>query len=201
MRFGGKDDRKQPGPGPGRAGLVFGYTPEELAAIPEDAYLGWGCGNPAALAGLKPDEAVLDLGSGAGIDSFLAAAKVGPGGGVIGVDRAPETVARARASARRSGVGNVEFRVGEIENLPVPDNAVDVIISNCVINLSADKPCVFREAFRVLSPGGRMVICDLVLREPLSIPIQGHAKAYVSYVAGALVKDAYIGLILSLIHI
>jgi SAM-dependent methyltransferase len=177
------------------ASQKVGYSPEELAAIPEDANLGLGCGNPAALAGLRAGETVLDLGSGAGIDCFLAAAKVGPSGRVIGVDMTPEMLDRARENARKSGAKNVEFRLGEIENLPVADDSVDVIISNCVINLSTDKPRVFREAFRALRPGGRMIVSDLVLRKPLPDAIRRSVEAYVACIAGALIKDDYLGAI------
>ncbi|HOW85734.1 MAG TPA: arsenite methyltransferase [Candidatus Aminicenantes bacterium] len=174
------------------ASRMVGYSPEDLAAIPEDANLGLGCGNPTALAGLKPGETVLDLGSGGGIDCFLAARKVGPSGRVIGVDMTAEMVDRARENARRTGAANVEFRLGEIESLPVADGTVDVIISNCVINLSTDKPRVFREAFRVLKPGGRIMVSDLALRKPLPEAVRASVDAYVACVAGALVKDEYL---------
>ena len=177
------------------ASQMVGYSPEELAAIPEDANLGLGCGNPAALAGLKAGETVLDLGSGAGIDCFLAAARVGPAGKVIGVDMTPEMLDRARENARKSGAANVEFRLGEIESLPAADNSIDVIISNCVINLSTDKPRVFREAFRVLRPGGRMMVSDLALQKPLPEAVRRSVEAYVACIAGALVKDDYLGAI------
>ena len=169
-----------------------GYSPEELAAIPEDAILGLGCGNPAALAGLKPGETVLDLGSGAGIDCFLAAGRVGPKGRVIGVDMTPEMLDKARENARQAGTSNVEFRLGEIENLPAADSSVDIIISNCVINLSTDKPRVFREAFRVLRPGGRLMVSDLALKKPLPKAVRESVDAYVACVAGALVKEDYL---------
>lgn len=178
-----------------KASQKVGYTAEELAAIPEDANLGLGCGNPTALAGLEPGETVLDLGSGGGIDCFLAAKKVGPSGRAIGVDMTPEMIDRARENARKTGAANVEFRLGEIENLPVADGTVDVIISNCVVNLSTDKPRVFREAFRVLRPGGRMMVSDLVLQKPLPKAIRESVEAYVSCIAGALVKDDYLGAI------
>lgn len=179
----------------GQAGQMVGYSPEELAAVPEDANLGLGCGNPTGPAGLKPGETVLDLGSGAGIDCFLAAKKVGPKGRVIGVDMTPEMLDRARENARKSGLANVEFRLGEIENLPVADGTVDVIISNCVINLSTDKPRVFREAFRVLKPGGRLLVSDLTLKKPLPPEIRGSVEAYVACIAGAMVKEDYLGAI------
>jgi arsenite methyltransferase len=187
---GGQSDVSQ-----GQASQMVGYSPEELAAVPEDANLGLGCGNPTALAGLKPGETVLDLGSGAGIDCFLAAKKVGPSGRVIGVDMTAEMIDRARENARKNGIANVEFRLGEIENLPVADDTVDVILSNCVINLSTDKPRVFREAFRVLRPGGRMMVSDLALKKPLPQAIRSSVEAYVACIAGAMVKDEYLGAI------
>jgi len=185
----------QPGLSQEGTSRLVGYSPEELAAIPEDADLGLGCGNPAALAGLKTGETVLDLGSGAGIDCFLAARKVGPSGRVIGVDMTPEMLDRARENARKSGATGVEFRLGEIENLPVADNSVDVIISNCVINLSTDKPRVFREAFRVLRPGGRMMVSDLALKKPLPQAVRESVEAYVACIAGALLKSDYLSAI------
>lgn len=178
-----------------KATQMVGYSPEELAGIPEDANLGLGCGNPTALASLKAGEIVLDLGSGGGIDCFLAAKKVGPSGQVIGVDMTPEMLDRARENARKSDATNVEFRLGEIENLPAADNSVDVILSNCVINLSTDKPRVFREAFRVLRPGGRMMISDLALKKPLPQAIRKSVDAYAACIAGALVKEDYLNAI------
>src|SRR5439155_2783507 len=164
----------------------------DAAAIPEGADLGLGCGNPLADAGVKPGETVLDLGSGGGIDCFLAAREVGPGGHVIGVDMTPAMIERARANAVKSGVTNVEFRLGEIEHLPVADGSIDLVISNCVINLSPDKPAVFREALRALKPGGRLAVSDLVLTRPLSQQARNDVELYVGCVAGALLKDEYL---------
>jgi SAM-dependent methyltransferase len=162
-----------------------GYTPDQLGAAPEGANLGLGCGNPQAIAALKPGEVVLDLGSGGGFDCFLAARQVGPTGHVIGVDMTPEMVSRARENARRTGAANVEFRLGEIEHLPVADAAVDVLISNCVINLSPDKPAVLREAFRVLRPGGRVAFSDVVATAPLPRELAERLDAYTACVGGA----------------
>ncbi len=174
------------------ASLMIGYTAEELGGLPADADLGLGCGNPAALAGLREGETVVDLGSGAGIDCFLAARRVGPKGRVIGVDMTPEMLDKARKNALTGDYANVEFRLGEIENLPAADGMVDAIISNCVINLSTDKPRVFREAFRVLRPGGRIMVSDLALLRPLPEAIRNSAEVYVACVAGALSKDDYL---------
>jgi len=170
----------------------IGYTEEELKAVPEGANLGLGCGNPIALASLKEGEVVLDLGSGAGFDCFLAAKQVGSTGKVIGVDMTAEMVERARENARKGDFGNVEFRLGEIENLPVGDNQVDIIISNCVINLSPNKKRVFQEAFRVLRPGGRLMISDIVLLKGLPEEIKNSVAAYVGCVAGATTKKDYL---------
>jgi arsenite methyltransferase len=173
----------------------IGYTEEELNAVPEGANLGLGCGNPVALASLKKGEVVLDLGSGAGFDCFLAANQVGKTGKVIGVDMTPEMLDRARANARKGNYENVEFRLGEIENLPVADDHADIIISNCVINLSPDKKRVFQEAFRVLKPGGRLMVSDIVLLKELPDEIKNSVAAYVSCLAGALTKDNYLAAI------
>ncbi len=183
------------GGGEARAALIsgaIGYSKEELAALPEGANLGLGCGNPTALDSLRPGEVVLDLGSGAGIDAFLAARQVGTEGRVIGVDMTDEMLARARANAQAVEAENVEFRKGLIEELPVENDAVDVIISNCVINLSPEKERVFREAFRVLKPGGRLMISDVVLERPLPRAILRCADAYVGCVSGAWLRADYI---------
>lgn len=170
----------------------IGYTEEELNAIPEGANLGLGCGNPVAIASLKEGDTVLDLGSGAGIDCFLAAKKVGPNGRVIGVDMTPEMLEKARENARRVEADTVEFRLGEIEHLPVADSSVDVVISNCVINLSPDKGQVFNEAYRVLKPGGRLMVSDIVLTKELPEAIVNSIEAYIGCVAGAVLRDTYL---------
>ncbi|HHC24081.1 MAG TPA: arsenite methyltransferase [Desulfobacterales bacterium] len=170
----------------------IGYSDEELSIVPDDANLGLGCGNPTALATLKQGEVVLDLGAGGGMDCFLAAKKVGETGKVIGVDMTPDMVSLARKNAVKVNAGNVEFRLGEIENLPAADNIADVIISNCVINLSPDKKRVFQEAYRVLKSGGRMMISDIVLLRPLPDKIKESIDAYVGCVGGALLKTEYL---------
>ncbi|MBC7264013.1 MAG: arsenite methyltransferase [Chloroflexi bacterium] len=179
------------GPSPREFAMAIGYSEEELTVIPEEANLALSCGNPTALASLKEGEVVLDLGSGAGFDCFLAAARVGPTGKVIGVDMTPQMLERARDTARKHGFGNVEFRLGEIENLPVADNSVDVVISNCVINLSPDKPKVFREIYRVLKPNGRIAISDVALRRELPREVRESPEAYVRCVGGAILVDEY----------
>jgi SAM-dependent methyltransferase len=174
---------------------AIGYSDDDLAEAPAGANLGLGCGNPIALASLKPGEIVLDLGSGAGFDCFLAARRVGPTGRVIGVDMTPEMLDRARANARGAAFTSVEFRLGEIEHLPVADASVDAVISNCVINLSTDKPQVFREAFRVLRPGGRLMVSDIVLAAPLPQRLLDSVAAYVGCISGASLKADYLGAI------
>ena len=173
---------------------LVGYSQEELNAVPKGANLGLGCGNPTALASLKEGERVLDLGSGAGFDCFLASKKVGETGKVIGVDMTPEMLDKARANAKKGKHTNVEFRLGEIENLPAADNSVDVIISNCVINLSTNKKRVFEEAYRVLSSNGRLMVSDIVLLKELPEAIKKDMEAYAGCVAGAEIKDKYLEL-------
>jgi arsenite methyltransferase len=174
-----------------------GYTDAELATVPFGSNLGLGCGNPTALASIKERDTVLDLGSGAGFDCFLASSKVGPRGKVIGVDMTEEMIQSARANALKGNYGNVEFRQGEIEKLPVEDDSVDVIISNCVINLVPDKKQAFKEAFRVLKPGGRLMVSDIVLLKELPDFIKESAEAYTGCVSGALLKEDYLGAIKS----
>ncbi len=169
----------------------MGYTPEELQSVPEGANLSLGCGNPVALASLKEGETVIDLGSGAGIDCFLAAKKVGEKGKVIGVDMTHEMIDKARENARKGNYQNVEFRLGEIENLPVADNTADVIISNCVINLSPNKKRVFEEAFRALKPSGRLMVSDMVLLKELPEAVRNGAHP-ASCVRGAMLKNKYL---------
>jgi ubiquinone/menaquinone biosynthesis C-methylase UbiE len=173
----------------------IGYTPAEMDLVPEGANLGLGCGNPVALAGLQPGQTVLDLGSGAGFDCFLAARAVGESGRVIGVDMTPQMVQKAQENARRAGYSQVEFRLGDIESLPVSDSSVDVILSNCVINLSPDKRRVFSEAYRVLKPGGRAALSDVVLLRPLPAAVADSITAYLGCVAGASLKHDYLEMI------
>lgn len=169
----------------GTSSRRLGYTDAELATVPEGADLGLGCGNPHAIAALRAGERVLDLGSGAGFDAFLAARQVGSTGSVIGVDMTAEMIQRARANATTIGLAQIDFRLGEIEHLPVDDASVDVIMSNCVINLSPDKPAVFKEAFRVLAPGGRLAISDVVAIGDLPAAIAADPAAYTGCIAGA----------------
>jgi len=172
--------------------LRMGYSEEDLRNIPDASSMGLGCGNPIALAGLKEGETILDLGSGAGIDVFLAAKKVGPKGKAIGVDMTKEMVNRATATASKYGYENVEFRLGEIEKLPIDDETIDVVISNCVINLSPDKEEVFQEAYRVLKPNGRIIISDLVTEGELPEEIRKSFEAWAGCIAGALEKSQYL---------
>jgi len=172
--------------------LAVGYTPEELKRVPDPAILGVGCGNPTALADLKEGETVVDLGAGAGIDVFLAANRVGKRGRVIGVDMTEDMVAKGRLLAQEHGYANVEFRLGEIEHLPLKADSVDVIISNCVINLTTDKLASFREAHRVLKPGGRILVSDLVTEGPLPEDVKGSFAAWADCLAGALEKEEYL---------
>ena len=174
---------------------TVGYSDAEMNAVPEGANLGFGCGNPVALASLKEGDIVLDLGSGAGFDAFLAAGRVGKTGRVIGVDMTPEMLEKARANAKKGNYTNVEFKLGEIEKLPVDSNSIDVIISNCVINLSPDKEEVFKDAYRVLKSGGRLMVSDLVLAKDLPKEIKGSIEAYVGCLAGAIKKEEYLKII------
>jgi len=173
-------------------GKRIGYSEEELRSIPEAASMGLGCGNPVALASLKEGETVLDLGSGGGVDVFLAAQRVGPRGRVIGVDMTEAMIEKAASNAAQYGYQNVEFRLGEIENLPVDDRVIDVIISNCVINLSPDKDRVFREAYRVLKPGGRLMVSDLVTEGELPEEVRRSFDAWACCIGGALEKGEYL---------
>jgi len=170
----------------------IGYTPGEVAQVPAGARLSLGCGNPLALAAIQPGEIVLDLGSGAGFDVFLAAARVGPTGRVIGVDLTPEMVETAQRNAATGGYTNVEFRLGDIERLPVEDASADLVISNCVINLAPDKPKAFREIVRVLKPGGRVAISDIVLDGPLPAALRESEDGYCSCVSGAIGRQEYV---------
>jgi len=174
---------------------TLGYSAAELATLPDGADLGLGCGHPTGLAGLHPGEVVVDLGSGAGIDCFLAADRVGPEGRVIGVDMTPEMIARARSLAERSGRRNVEFRLGEIEHLPIADASADVVLSNCVINLAPEKGPVYREAFRVLRPGGRLSIADVIATRPVPAELRRDPAQWTSCSSGALSREEIVALL------
>ena len=179
----------------GKINEIIGYSKDELNSIPPESILGLGCGNPTAIASLKEGEIVVDLGSGGGLDVFLASTKIGPTGRAIGVDMTPSMIDLARNNAEKNNITNVEFRLGEIENLPIADNTADVIISNCVINLSPEKQRVFNEAYRVLKTGGRISISDIVLLKPLPEEIKSNKKLLAACVAGAELKDRYIQMI------
>jgi SAM-dependent methyltransferase len=168
---------------------LIGYTKEDLLSVPEGANMGLGCGNPVALASLKPGETVVDLGAGGGFDCFLAAKQVGETGKVIGVDMTPDMITKARMNAEKVGTQNVEFRLGEIEHLPVADDSIDIIMSNCVINLSPDKLSVYRDAFRVLKPGGRLAIADILATAPLPEKVQQNLALVAACVGGAATID------------
>lgn len=172
---------------------AFGYSAEELTSVPADANMGLSCGNPTAMASLRPGEVVLDLGSGGGLDVFLAAQKVGPQGRAIGVDMTPEMVDRARKNARAAGLDNVEFHLSTIDKIPLPDASVDCVLSNCVINLAPDKPSVFREMARVLKPGGRVAVSDIALKNDRALPpaIASSIAAYTGCIAGAIPMEQY----------
>ncbi len=170
---------------------AFGYSAEELTSIPAEANMGLSCGNPTAIASIRPGEVIVDLGSGGGLDVFLASQKVGPEGKVIGIDMTPEMIERARANAEKGGYRNVEFHLATIDRLPIADGVVDCVISNCVINLAPDKPAVFREIARVLKPGGRLAVSDIALKGELPAPIAESLAAYVGCIAGAIRIEDY----------
>ena len=174
--------------------LRLGYTYDDISSVPEEANMGYGCGNPVAIASLKPGEAVLDLGSGGGFDCLLAARRVGPTGRIIGVDMTEEMLEKARSNAEKGGFGNVEFRLGKIEELPVEDASVDVVLSNCVINLSPEKDRVFKEVFRVLKPGGRVAVSDIVASDPLPEAIRRDINLRSCCIAGAAAIDEIISM-------
>ena len=170
---------------------AFGYSPEELATIPAEANMGLSCGNPTAFATLRAGETVVDLGSGGGLDVFLAAKTVGPTGRAIGIDMTPEMIALARRNAEKSGLSNVEFHLATIDKLPLQEASADCVISNCVINLATDKPAVFREIARILKPGGRLAVSDIALKKPLPPELGNDLMAYVGCIAGAVSIDDY----------
>ena len=170
---------------------AFGYTSEDLAKVPAEANIGLSCGNPMALASLRPGEIVVDLGSGGGMDVLLAAAKVGACGKAIGIDMTPEMVELARRNAAKAGVANAEFQLGTIDRIPLPSDSVDCAISNCVINLATDKPAVFREIYRILKPAGRLAVSDIALKRPLPPDLAANLMAYVGCIAGAISFDEY----------
>jgi arsenite methyltransferase len=170
---------------------AFGYTAEELTSIPAEANMGLSCGNPTATANIRPGEVIVDLGSGGGLDVFLAAKKVGPEGKAIGIDMTPSMIERARANAKAGGYTNVEFHLSTIDKLPLPDASVDCVISNCVLNLAPDKPAVFREIFRVLKPGGRLAVSDIALKAELPEAVSSSLAAYVGCIAGAIRIEDY----------
>lgn len=170
---------------------AFGYSPEELTSIPAEANMGLSCGNPTAIASMRPGEVVVDLGSGGGLDVFLASKLVGPEGKAIGVDMTPEMIERARANAQKGGYANVEFYLGTIDHLPLADASVDCVISNCVINLAPDKPAVFREIARVLKPGGRLAVSDIALKSELPPAVAASMAAYVGCIGGAILISDY----------
>lgn len=174
---------------------AFGYTADELADLPAEANMGLSCGNPTATANLKPGEVVVDLGCGGGIDVLLAAKKVGPTGKAIGIDMTPEMIGRARANAAKTGAVNAEFHLAKMEAMPLANDSADCLISNCVLNLAADKAAVFREMFRVLKPGGRVAVSDIALKQPLPDELAKSVAAYVGCIAGALVIDEYVNLL------
>jgi arsenite methyltransferase len=175
---------------------AFGYSAEELTSIPAEANMGLSCGNPTAIASIRPGEVVVDLGSGGGLDVFLASKLVGPEGKAIGVDMTPEMIERARTNAQSGGYTNVEFYLGTIDHLPLADASVDCVISNCVINLAPDKPAVFREIARVLKPGGRLAVSDIALKGELPVEVAQSMAAYVGCIAGAIrIEDYHQGLL------
>ena len=180
---------------PNDLSLNLGYSPEETGSLPDGANMGLGCGNPQAIAALQPGEVVLDLGSGGGFDCFLAARQVGPQGQVIGVDMTDKMIMKARSNSEKGDYVNVDFRLGEIENLPVGDASIDVIMSNCVINLSPNKARVFAEAFRVLRPGGRLAVSDIVAATPLPEDVQRDMDLYAGCVAGAATIDEVVAIL------